>query len=241
MTKKISIFGQSISILAVIFAIIITALLLTLGTWQLKRLDEKEHFIKTIITNVASSAHLIDSFDEATPLNYSKISVSGEFLADKNIFLYGRRSSSTEKDGYYLLSAFQATNGKIYLVSRGWLPQSVKRQFNNMTTDTVQDDIEAIVMSGEKRGFMVPKNDINQQIWFTIDLELAKSVLGISEDSFYLMQIQSTTLPNGGMPLSTQHLHQVRNDHLEYAITWYSLAIIFLIIFYIYHKRYKSL
>ena len=84
----------------------------------------------------------------------------------------------------------------------------------------------------------MPENDKNNKIWFTIDLDMAHEMLGVTENKYYLMQIQSTTLPEGGKPLSTEHLSKVRNDHFEYAITWYSLAACLLLMFFIYRKNY---
>ncbi len=236
MNKKISIFSQRFQLTPLIFVIIGVSLLILLGNWQLNRLKKKTNFIQSIEYNIANPATPIDKVNSEEPI-YSKISISGKFLADKNIFLYGRRSASPEKNGYYLLSAFEATNGKIYLVCRGWIPQSVKNNLGEFASKQIFDTFEAIILPSETRQFMIPENDKNNRIWFTIDLNMAHEMLGITEDKYYLMQIQSHTLPEGGKYLSTAHLSKVRNDHLEYAITWYSLAACLLIMFFIYCRQ----
>ena len=63
---------------------------------------------------------------KTAPELYAKIKVQGHFLDGENIFLYGRRSAYPEKDGYYLLSPFKDKLENVYLVSRAWIPQSVK-------------------------------------------------------------------------------------------------------------------
>jgi len=236
MNQEISIFRQWFQLIPMIFVIIGVSILILLGNWQLKRLNEKINFIQSIEHNIANPPRSIDKLNLSTSI-YSKIAISGTFLADKNIFLYGRRSASPEKDGYYLLSAFEATNGKIYLVSRGWIPQSVKNNLGEFASKQIFDNFEAIILPSETRQFMMPENDKNNKIWFTIDLNMAHEMLGVTENKYYLMQIQSTTLPEGGKPLSTEHLSKVRNDHFEYAITWYSLAACLLIMFFIYRKK----
>ncbi|GAB4169692.1 MAG: SURF1 family protein [Rickettsiaceae bacterium] len=211
-------------------------ILILLGNWQLKRLIQKNHFIATIENNIATPAQPIHQNSEQLK-PYSKVAVTGKFLSGKNVFLYGRRSASPEKDGYYILSAFEAENGQVYLVSRGWIPQSIKNNPGEYFNQEIADQIEAITLPEETKGFMVPDNDNDHNIWFTIDLKMAKEVLGVTEDKYYLMQINSTSLPIGAKPLSTTHLNKVRNDHLEYAITWYSLAVCLLIVFFIYQKK----
>lgn len=211
--------------------------LMLLGTWQMNRLREKEHFINTIEQNVASDA--VELLHTKTPTPYDKIKVSGHFSNDKNAFLYGRRSASPEKDGYYLLSAFKSDSGKTYLVSRGWFPQSVKQELEKGITEQVSETIEAIVLPGEKKNYFVPENDKKNNIWFTLDLNMATELIATNVSDFYLMQINSTTLPNGAVPLRTTHLNKVRNDHLEYAMTWYILGVCLLFMFMIYGCKKK--
>lgn len=230
MKKEISICGHKLGLMSVLFVTLSIIILICLGNWQIIRLKEKENFIKAIETNIANRAIAIDDFDKNIPI-YSKITVSGRFLSKKNAFLYGRRSASPEKDGYYLLSAFAADNGNIYMISRGWLPQSVKAQLNHLATTEKSEIIEAIILPGEKKNFLVPENDKENNIWFTLDLVMASEVFATNITNFYLMQIDSQTLPSGVIPLRTTHLNKVQNNHLEYAITWYSLAAAILVMF----------
>ena len=235
----ITICKQQFELLPLIFVTITTIILILLGNWQMARLDEKQNFIQTIEFNIANPAISIQDLDANAP-NYSKIKLSGTFLPGKNAFLYGRRSALPEKDGYYLLSAFTTEDGKIYTVSRGWLPQSVKDNMGNFITDQKSETIEAIILPGEKKNFFVPENDRKNNIWFTLDLNMAAEVIGNTVTDFYLMQIDSQNLPKGAVPLKTTHLSKVRNDHLEYAITWYSLAAGLLLIFIIYSRKKHS-
>ena len=225
-------FYKYLSPLLVLTGVII---LIGLGSWQLHRLDKKNHFIESLERNISEPGIPIDQI-QGDPI-YSKARIGGKFLANKNIFLYGRRSASPEKDGYYLLSAFKSNGGSTYLVSRGWIPHSLKDNLGQFGSIEIDDNFDAIILPGEKKQFMVPENDNKNQVWFTINLDMAKEVLGITEDKFYLMQINSSTLPEGGKALSTAHLSKVRNNHLEYAITWYSLAVCLIIMFFI--RKYK--
>lgn len=234
---KITLFKQRFEFLPLIFVTVTTLTLISFGNWQLRRLGEKEIFIHTIEENVKNPPIAIENINTDSPY-YSKIKLSGKFLPDNNVFLYGRRTASPEKHGYYLISAFAATNGGTYLVSRGWLPQSVKDDIGTkLSLEQEEETIEAIILPGEEKNFFVPENDKKNNIWFTLDLKMASEILGTTNKDFYLMQINSQTLPEGASPLFTNNLNKVRNDHLEYAITWYSLAVCLLIIFIIYVRK----
>ena len=113
------------------------------------------------------------------------------------------------------------------------LALEISRQSEN--TETIK--IIGITLPNEKKSFLVPENDKEKNIWFNIDLNMAQEVVGTNVTNFYLMQIDSQDLPNGGKPLSTNHLNKVRNDHMEYAITWYSLAACLFILFLIYGRK----
>lgn len=229
---------KSQEILSYFMLALLILILLALGTWQLKRLAEKNNFIQAIEYNIAAPANIIASFDEKIKL-YDKISIKGQFLKGQDIFLYGRRSSLPEKDGYYWLSPFKTINQEIILVSRAWLPQSLKTQLitNPYQTHDQLEEITGFVLAGEKRNFLVPENDYQNHIWFNIDLKMAKKLLNLTSDQFYLMQIENKQLPIGAKMLSGENLSKIRNDHLEYAITWYSLAVSLLIIFFIHRRR----
>lgn len=232
---KIKICNQQFELLPLIFTMASIIFLVLCGNWQLRRLEEKEHFIATIEKNIINPAIALDSLNDS-PSKYSKVTLSGQFLENKNIYLYGRRTASPEKDGYYLISAFESDDGQTYMVSRGWLPQSVKNRLD--TSDARErETIEGIVLPGEKKNLVIPDNDQKNNIWFTLDLDMAKSSFGSTNTDFYLMQINSSSLPEGVVPLGTAHLSKVRNDHLEYAITWYSLAACLFVIFIIYSRK----
>lgn len=227
--------GQKFELFSALFVATCIFCLIFLGNWQLKRLHYKNEFISNIERNVANPAILIAS-DAGSVELYSKVKISGHFLQGKDVFLYGRRSASAEKDGYYLLSPFKADNGSVYLVSRGWVPQSKKISVKDFVPPK-HEEIIAIAMPGEEKRFFMPENDIKGGVWFTLDLGMASNLLDTDLSKFYLMQIGAENLPLGSSPLSATYLSKIRNDHLEYAITWYSLAACLLGFYVIYSRK----
>lgn len=232
MYKNIIIFGYKFELLQLSLVITTIVFFILLGNWQLDRLAQKETFINRV---EQSLANLPQGLQKDTEI-YSKVKIKGKFL-NKNIFLYGRRSATKEKDGYYLLTIFLSDKGQKFLISRGWLSHSAKGKFTSLQQNQ-EEEIIAVILPGETGRFFIPKNDLERNIWFTIDLSVAQELYKLHNDSYYLMQIGASNLPKEIQPHSGTYLSKIRNDHLEYAITWYSLAITVLLMYIIY-TRYR--
>jgi len=240
MQKFLIIAKCKVQILPLLITILAFSLLLSLGFWQITRLHEKEIFLNMIKHNLVSPP--IDIKMLSDDKIYSKIKVTGHFLSTSNLHLYGRRSMSIEKDGYYLISPFQTSDAKVILVARGWFAGKYKKNIDNLvSSNDSEHEITGIILPSEQPKMFVLSNDIKNNVWFTLDLKQASDILGLRLENFYLMMegnndINSNILKN----LSMGNLLYIKNDHLEYAITWFALAISLAVIFIIYHLPKKT-
>lgn len=215
--------------------------LIYLGTWQLSRLNEKDALISSI-RNSINSQPIEFSGDVSSLDSYLKLKLQGHFLQD-NIFVYGRRSANSEKDGYYILTPFVLNHSsEKILVARAWVPYFLKTKIESGEVAIPSGDnteIIAMNMPGEKKLFFVPDNDISKNIWFFIDLKLANTLLATNE-KFYFKQIRAEGLPSDFVPLQITNADKIPNNHLEYAITWYLIAAASLVIFFLKNYRQKT-
>jgi surfeit locus 1 family protein len=224
---KLELFPLAITIIGV-------TLLLALGIWQLYRLKEKTLFIASISHNLSSPAVSYDDLAQ-TQTNYGKIKLTGHFFNNKDIFLYGRKAMAPEKEGYYLLTPFQTTNGKIIMITRGWFAAKNKTKIN-ITNTEFDKEITAIILPLERKKLFIPDNDLKNNTWFTLEHKQMMDSLGLNLENFYLVQIGPQDLPSQIIPINPDSLIMIKNDHLEYALTWFSLAICLIVIFIIYNK-----
>lgn len=213
-------------------------ILVSLGFWQLNRLKEKKLFLASMQENLTSPA--IDLAEIHNNLPYQKIKLNGHFLPNKDVYLYGRRSMSSEKDGYYLVTPFKTAEDKIILVARGWFSNRNKNIITQATNDEPHELI-GVTMPSEKTRSYLPANDIKNNVWLTLDLHEASKVLGLNLENFYLIE-ESKDISNLDilLPLSINHLAAIRNDHLEYALTWFGLAASLVVIYRIYRFSISS-
>ncbi|MDR0329602.1 MAG: hypothetical protein LBH99_02935 [Rickettsia sp.] len=220
-----------VQLLPLLLTILAFVILLSLGFWQIARLQEKELFLSSMKNNLNNPP--IDIKTLSGNKLYAKIRANGYFLAGKNLHLYGRRSMSTEKDGYYLVTPFQTDDNKIILVVLGWFAGRHKKNIDNIIDNSME--ITGVILPGEKTKLFVQDNDVKNNVWFTLDLIQASNVLGLKLEDFYLIMEGNNNQSDILKSLSIENLLNVRNNHLEYAITWFALAISLAVIFVIYH------
>ncbi|WP_342279097.1 MULTISPECIES: SURF1 family protein [unclassified Candidatus Tisiphia] len=218
-----------VQLLPLLLTILAFVILLSLGFWQIARLQEKELFLSSMKNNLNNPP--IDIKTLSGNKLYAKIRANGYFLVGKNLHLYGRRSMSTEKDGYYLVTPFQTDDNKIILVVLGWFAGRHKKNIDNIIDNSME--ITGVILPGEKTKLFVLDNDVKNNVWFTLDLTQASDVLGLKLEDFYLVMEGNNNRSDILKSLSIENLLNVRNNHLEYAITWFALAISLAVIFMI--------
>ena len=129
-------------------------------------------------------------------------------------------------------------NGKILFVNRGWVSEKYKLPYNRKFSliDKIVT-IKGIARLPQKKGYFVPENDPQKNFWITIKPDEIKTYLKLNQQNFItdfyidvLRDRKKIVLPIGVKPEIN-----LRNQHLSYAITWYSLSIALLIIYFLYH------
>lgn len=212
-------------------------LLLILGTWQVQRLQWKNGIIADISRQMALPAIELPTPVASEIVQYQKIRLTGEFLYDKEIFLYTGKREFKGKDGYDVLTPLKREDGSLLLVDRGWIPIEA-RNSDAFNASRIKGSVtvEGIVMKGEKNATFTPENNPEKNLWFWIDIPAIRDYLKQDIPAFYILQGQGkdkSVLPIG----STMNPAMIRNDHLQYAITWYGAALSLLVIYYLYHRK----
>ncbi|MFN7038657.1 MAG: SURF1 family protein [Alphaproteobacteria bacterium] len=213
-------------------------LLISLGTWQIYRLNWKNSIIEKIDKRIVIESYSPERINDLNidESEYRNIKLKGHFINDKEVHLYGGSIEFKGKVGYFILTPFETINNEFILVNRGWVPESKK----NIITrpDTIINDeveIEGLILRGEKKKTFTPKNDLDKNLWLWIDLNAIKEYTKLDLVPFFLLQKKINEKDK--LPIAKTISPNIRNDHLGYAITWYSLAITLVIVFYFYRKQ----
>ena len=207
-----------------VFVYFIILILLSLGFWQIYRLNWKLELIEQIENSLKNEPVELTSIEKK---NYLRIKTSGEIDFDKQIYLYNLNDAG--KPGFEVINPIKIGDEN-YLVNRGWIPFEKKDLPEINLVD--QNLIVGTLMLQTKPSTFKPENDIEKNYWFTLNREDISKFTGrnFSEYVIYL---------NGDYKIPKPRVitAKISNNHKKYAITWFSMAISILLIYLYFRKK----
>ncbi|MFN3208433.1 MAG: SURF1 family protein [Roseovarius sp.] len=215
--------------LPLIFGVLGTIVLIWLGVWQVQRLAWKEGILSQIETRIAAApVALPERFDPEAD-RYLPVTLTGQFGDGALRVLVSRKQVGA---GYLVISPFETEGGRRILVDRGFIRQG----------DTLEAAPEGeVTVTGnlhwpDDRNSSTPENDVDGNTWFARDLGQMAEVLSTEPVLLVARTLSHPEAAVTPLPVDTAH---IPNDHLQYAITWFSLAAIWLgmTAFYIFRGR----
>jgi surfeit locus 1 family protein len=213
-------------------------LLLALGSWQIERLFWKRELIaqrRAAVT--ASSVAAPRGLEEARGMEFYPVTDQGVFLHDKEIFLGA--TSETGRNGYQVVTPLQEPGGRNVFVNRGFIPAELKdpaRRSDGQIAGTVKVHGLLRLPTTAKPAWFLPDNRADLNYWFWVDLPAMAAADRLESVAPFYIDADATPNP-GGWPKGAVTRLELRNDHLQYAITWFSLAVALIVIYFLYHRR----
>ena len=138
--------------------------------------------------------------------------------------MYMPALSKRGNNGFHILVPLKTNDGKYIIFDTGWIPLAIKDK--NKRLENIFNDIqnfEAVIRTSGRKGYFQPENDIKSNTWFFVEPSLMTNYTGLNlDDKFYLEAINNG--PNG-FPLGNQTRIYLRNNHLQYALTWMMIAL----------------
>lgn len=202
-------------ILFLLFSLAGLGLLLGLGTWQLQRLSWKQGILATIEDRIAADPVPLPDAPAPEADKYKPVTASGTIRPQSLRVLTSRKGAGA---GYRIISPFE-TGGRVILLDRGFVPVNRDAPAGHAAPVTVTGNLH---WPDEVDGY-TPAPDLDGNIWFARDVTAMAAALGTDP---LLIVLRDPTFDDGPvtpMPVGTA---AIPNDHLQYAITWFSLALI---------------
>ncbi len=219
-----------------VVSILVVGLFLSLGVWQLQRLAQKEALIAKLDERRAlPPTELPARIDDPEAWRYRTVSATGQFRHADEIHIVAYTADA--ELGYQIVTPLVRADGTTVLVNRGWVPTE-KADPTTRPEGQVGGTVTVTGMArpGWPQGYFVPDNVPAKNIWFWGDLP-AMAAAAHAPDALPLF-VEADASPNpGGLPKGGQSVLNIRNDHLQYAITWFVLAVAVGIIYFLYHYR----
>jgi surfeit locus 1 family protein len=191
------------------------AILCSLGVWQVGRLGQKQAQIAAIESRIGAEPVELPVAPEAGADQYLPVRVTGALPGEEAPVL---TSLQNEGPGYRVVAAMDA-GGRRILVELGFVPETGKTTSRTAERVTITGNL----LWPQETDSWTPAPDQGQNIWFARDIAAMARQLGTEPVLVVARSIEGADLGTIPMPVDTAG---IPNDHLNYAITWFGLALV---------------
>ena len=203
-----------------IFFILFIFAVLLLGTWQVFRLNLKNNLISTLENNLKKNSI---SFNEDLDKEYTKVLLKKKDLKSK-IFLYHLNKGEI---GFKVIVPYEVNSSLVVLVDKGWIRKDKIDLIKNTLLN--EDVIEGYTKKIREKNLFTPNNNIKEDFLYSVETDSLKKSL--NKNIYPLLIIQTSKTNKDIVP--NDYVIRLPNNHLQYAITWYGLALVTIIFFFI--------
>lgn len=201
----------------VIFGLGGLAILLSLGFWQLGRLEWKQAVIADIESRIHAAPVAVPDAPDRDADRYLPVFAIGRFTGEQVHVLSSQRERGT---GSHVIAVLETLDGRRILVDRGFISDS-----DAAGADYAADDAQVkgnLLWPLDSDGF-TPDPDLGRNLWFSRDADPIAAHL--ETEVVMIIARSEPSAPAGLIPVPI-NTADVKNDHLGYAITWFSLAFV---------------
>ncbi|MCX7567615.1 SURF1 family protein [Sulfitobacter sp. F26169L] len=191
------------------------AILLWLGIWQVQRLDWKLGVIADIDARIEAAPVTIPDTPDREDDSYLPVTVTGQIAPAYLRVLVSQKDIGA---GYRIISALETGERRV-LLDRGFVPVALGDIPAHADTVTVQGNLQW----PQETDSFTPAPDLEDNIWFARDVDAMAKALDTDPVLVVARQTSFDDAPVSPLPVDTS---AIPNDHLQYAITWFSLAAI---------------
>ena len=213
------------------------AVLIGLGLWQLDRRVWKEDLIARTSARFSAQPESVpprvawDRLDE-TATDFRRVEFPAEFIPGEQALVYTAGSAfrpDVSGPGYWVLSPARLAGGSVVVVNRGFVPLDRKPSPNRAqaapsAASPSVTELIGIIRWTETRGLFTPSDQPIDNVWYVRDPRLIAQAKGWGEVAPFLVDQESPSAP-GTWPRAGRLTVSLANNHLQYALTWFALAL----------------
>ncbi len=223
-----------------IAAILLTALLASLGFWQLDRANEKQLLQDDIEKSLTAPVLTLtsDTTGNWESLRYRHIAVTGHFDNTFQLYLDNRVHQGIA--GYHIISPFYLNDEKAQqtaiLINRGWISTGSNRNIlPEISTPDGEITIKGRISSPRSKPTMISTEELpdtySEQVWTYLDIAYTAEKFQLELEPFIILQENNT---NDGLVRQLPRYESNVTMHIGYAVQWFAFAL-FVLLLYIKH------
>ncbi len=203
-------------IVPLLFGLLGAAILIGLGIWQVQRLAWKQGILAQIEARLGDTPVPLPDAPDPVADRYLPVAVQGRFVGDETFVLTSDREAGP---GFRVIAGFETDSGRRILIDRGFLPEDQGRVARVGGAHAI---VGTLHWPDETDSF-TPPPDAVRNLWFARDVPAMARALRTEE----VLVVARSQTGDGITPLPVDTAG-IANNHLSYAITWFSLAVVWL-------------
>jgi surfeit locus 1 family protein len=222
-----------------VFVLVALVALVGLGTWQIQRKTWKETVIDTLQRRLSAPPTVLPPREHWAGLDpseheFRRVKFSAVFAPGEEALVYSGGSalrSDVSGPGYWVFAPARSEAGATIVVNRGFVPEGRRDPATRDAAGPSRPvDLIGAMRWPERRGWFAPTDSPGQNLWFLRDHVAIAAVKGWGEVAPFYIELEDPQ-PSGGLPRASALKVNLRNEHLQYAITWYGLAVALTVMF----------
>ena len=203
------------------------AVLGSLGVWQVQRLTWKEGVLADIEARSQGAPVAVPATPDPDADRYLPVEATGTITGDEVHVLVSTRDTGA---AFRVIAAFETEEGRRLMLDRGIVRTEAKTAPRPATEATVTGNLH---WPDEIDGF-TPEPDLAANIWYARDLPALADALDAEPVLIVLRGSSETDPPVTPLPVTATG---IPNDHLEYAVTWFGLAAVWVLMTFVWIRR----
>ncbi|HEU0067085.1 MAG TPA: SURF1 family protein [Sphingomonas sp.] len=189
------------------------AVLLALGVWQVERRAWK----RDLIARVDARLHAppVPPPLRARPDDaYARVAVSGRYLPGRDTFV---QAVTARGPGWWVLTPLRTADGRLILVNRGFAS-------GRSAPPSAQTRVTGLLRLSEPGGGFLRSNDPAADRWYSRDVAAIAARRGLGPVAPYFIDADAASPASSAQPVGGLTVVRFSNNHLVYALTWFTLA-----------------
>jgi cytochrome oxidase assembly protein ShyY1 len=219
-----------------IFTLAMVAVFVGLGVWQLQRRVEKHTLIAALTERLAAAPDALPQVPQWCTLTperdeFRRVSFTATYDSRPDAMVYS--SGSAVRDdisgpGTWAFLPARLPGGETVVINAGFVQNTMQdRAAEDRAVAPLHTDrpvkLTGYIRFPEAAGTLTPSENIAKRLWFTRDHVAMAHTLDWGEVAPFYIDLEAPVPANGIPKPGALEVH-LKDDHLQYAITWFTLA-----------------
>jgi surfeit locus 1 family protein len=218
------------------------AILVSLGAWQLRRLEWKEGLIGRMNARIHAVPQPLPAREvwpnlQLQDFEYLRVTARGVLEHQYETFVFHAGGSGVLEPGWLIMTPLRLASGDRVIVNRGFVPDALQNPARRAPGQIAgETELTGLLRAPEPRNPFTPADRPDSRVMYVKDPAAIAARFNLDNVAPFLIDADATPVP-GGWPKGGQTTMSIPNNHFSYALTWFGLAITLLVVFGVFAAR----